>query len=60
VLRTGVEKDGHTLCPPMPFGPMGGFAGLTDADATAIADYLLHLPPMPNSVPSECFAPGAP
>jgi mono/diheme cytochrome c family protein len=57
VLHAGVDDAGKALCPPMPFGPMGGFAGLTDADANAIADYLLNLPAAANAVPNECFAP---
>ena len=29
VLSTGTDKMGRALCPPMPFGPMGAFGGLT-------------------------------
>jgi mono/diheme cytochrome c family protein len=60
VLHSGIDNEGHALCPPMPFGPMGGFAGLTDSDASDIANYLLHLQPAHNVIASECIAPGAP
>ena len=57
VLHVGVDNDGKLLCPPMPFGPMGGFGKLTEADATDIANYLLNLPAVQNARPSECFIP---
>jgi mono/diheme cytochrome c family protein len=41
-LQTGVRPDGRVLSPIMPWP---AFAKLTKADAGAIADYLLSLPP---------------
>ncbi len=60
VLHTGIDDEGKKLCPPMPFGPMGGFAGVTDEDATDIAGYLLGLPAVANQIPAVCVAPEAP
>lgn len=59
-LKRGVDEEHKPLCPPMPAGPMGAFAGLTDADAQDIAHYLLSLPPKVNAIPAECTPPGAP
>jgi mono/diheme cytochrome c family protein len=55
-IKRGEDKDqgGAALCPPMPAGPMSGYAGLTDADATDIAHYLLSIPPGGNEVPGDC------
>lgn len=50
-LKEGVNPDDHMLCPPMPSGPMGAFAGLTDDDASDIAAYLLSLEPAENEMP---------
>lgn len=50
VLKEGKEPDGHMLCPPMPFGPMGPYGGLMDADATDIANYIKSLPANKNKV----------
>jgi len=60
-LKHGEDKDqaGERLCPPMPAGPLGSFGGLTDADATDIAHYLLSLPPHDNLVPYDCSRGGA-
>jgi mono/diheme cytochrome c family protein len=57
VLATGKDNEGKMLCPPMPFGPMGAFAMLTDSDATDIANYILNVPAVDQARPSECFAP---
>ena len=38
VLKTGVNTDGLTICPPMPNGPNGAFGGLTDNDARDISN----------------------
>jgi mono/diheme cytochrome c family protein len=59
-LKKGVDKDNKGLCPPMPAGPMAAFGGITDADATDIAHYLLSLPPKVNMLPNQCTPPGAP
>src|SRR5699024_3664993 len=40
-LKQGIDNMHKPLCPPMPAGPMAAFGGLTDADATDIAHYLL-------------------
>lgn len=58
-LKLGFDEQHKPLCPPMPVGPMGGFGGLTDADAQDIAHYLLSLPPAQNAIPGECTPPGA-
>ena len=55
-LRTGVRPDGKTLLPPMPWPNM---SVLTDADAKAIAAYLMSLPPVKHEVP-DAVPPGQP
>ncbi len=47
-LRTGVRPDGRVLAPAMPWP---AYAGLTDEDAAAIAEFLLSSDPVLNSVP---------
>jgi mono/diheme cytochrome c family protein len=59
-LKQGLDEEHKPLCPPMPAGPMGAFGGLSDADATDIAHYLLSLTPKANTLPGECTPPGAP
>jgi hypothetical protein len=54
VLKTGRNKDGLAICPPMPNGPGGAFGGLTDNDARDIGNYLIHLPPVDNLIPNIC------
>ena len=44
VIQKGIDKDKTPLCPPMPFGPRGAFAGLKTADVHDIAEYITHLP----------------
>lgn len=56
-LKHGEDKDGGTLCPPMPAGPLGPFAGLSDEDASAIGHYLLSLAPGDNPIPVDCQPP---
>jgi hypothetical protein len=53
-LRHGEDKDGGSLCPPMPAGPVGPLAGLSDADVNDIAHYLLSLPAAENVIPVDC------
>jgi mono/diheme cytochrome c family protein len=53
-LRHGEDKDGGSLCPPMPAGPLGALAGLSEADASDIGHYLLSLPPAENVIPVDC------
>lgn len=55
-LKHGEDKDGGTLCPPMPAGPLGPFGGLSDEDASDIAHYLLSLPPGDNPIPVDCHS----
>jgi hypothetical protein len=58
ILKQGKDINGGGVCPPMPAGPMGPFGGLTDSDATDIANYLLTLRPINNPIPNDCVAPG--
>ncbi len=57
-LKMGLDKDGHGICPPMPVGPMGALGGLTDDDALDIAYYILSLPPIANTIATQCMVPG--
>jgi hypothetical protein len=54
VLKNGVDKDGVAICPPMPNGPNGAFGGITDSDALDIGNYIIHLPPIANTIPAIC------
>ncbi|HET6332375.1 MAG TPA: c-type cytochrome [Polyangiales bacterium] len=56
-IKKGVDKDKKPLCPPMPAGPMGAFADITDSDARDIAHYLLSLAPKDNMIPATCDVP---
>ena len=56
-LQKGLDKDGNKLCPPMPAGPKGPFAGMTDTDALAIGTYLLTIPPVDTGKIDPCKAP---
>jgi mono/diheme cytochrome c family protein len=49
VLKMGIDKDGKRVC-----SPMRSYAGMTDADASDIASYLLALPPKVNAIPMQC------
>jgi mono/diheme cytochrome c family protein len=55
-FRSGVKNDGSPVLPPMPWQD---FAALTDADAHAIAAYLMSLPPVKHKVP-DLLPPGKP
>ncbi|HEX5658757.1 MAG TPA: c-type cytochrome, partial [Polyangiales bacterium] len=59
VIKLGIDKDDKPLCPPMPSGAMAPFSGITDADATDIAHYLLSLAPKVNEL-SSCDIPTGP
>jgi mono/diheme cytochrome c family protein len=60
-IKRGEDKDqGSPLCAPMPSGPMGPFAGITDQDARDIAHYLLSIAPGDNLVAQDCQPPGFP
>jgi hypothetical protein len=54
VMKNGVDKDGVAICPPMPNGPNGAFGGLTDADRLDIGNYIVHLPPIDNTIAAVC------
>jgi len=47
-IRTGVRPDKRILNPPMPWQD---FSKLTDADAHALAAYLMSLPPVKHQAP---------
>ena len=49
-IQTDKDRDGKTLC-----SPMRANAVITTADATAIADYLLSVPPVVNTI-NACMA----
>jgi mono/diheme cytochrome c family protein len=55
-FRTGVKNDGKMLLPPMPWQT---FTNLTDADAHAIAAYLMSLPAVKHKMPDP-VPPGQP
>lgn len=55
LLKTAKDKMGGNVCPPMPI--KGAYQGLTDADMSDIADYVLALPPIDNAVTEMCVAP---
>jgi mono/diheme cytochrome c family protein len=57
VLLSGVDAAGDGVCPPMPSGPMGPFAGLTEDDAADIAAYIDALAPIDNAIPNGCAIP---
>ena len=59
-LKTGKDKDGTGICPPMPVGPQGAYGGLTDTDALDIANYIKSLPPAVNFVADMCTWPPLP
>lgn len=48
-IRTGIRPDGRVLAPAMPWRHYGA---LTNADASALAAYLMSLPPVSNQVPA--------
>jgi mono/diheme cytochrome c family protein len=55
LLKTAKDKTGGNVCPPMPI--KGAYQGLTDADMSDLADYILALPPIDNAVAATCVAP---
>jgi mono/diheme cytochrome c family protein len=57
VLKTGRDRNDAGICPPMPVGPMGAFGGLTNEDALDIANYIIGLPPIDNTVLNSCSLP---
>jgi mono/diheme cytochrome c family protein len=50
VIKNGMDPDGDVICPPMPAGPNGNFAGMTDDDASDVANYIMSLPGVDNAV----------
>jgi len=59
-VRQGTQKDGTSICPPMPSGPMGPFGQISDADVQDIAHYVLSLPGQENVVVGGCDVPHGP
>lgn len=57
VLKQGTDQEGTGICPPMPSGPMGNYANLTDDDALDIAHYIKSLPPVVSEVSDSCTWP---
>lgn len=55
LLKTAKDKTGGNVCPPMPI--KGAYQGLTDADMSDLADYILALPPIDNVIAGTCVAP---
>jgi mono/diheme cytochrome c family protein len=53
-LHADVDEKGRALCRPMPSGPFGGFAGLSQQDATDIGVYLTTLPPIDSGQIPVC------
>jgi mono/diheme cytochrome c family protein len=57
VIQHGRDREDAGVCPPMPSGPMGPFAGLTEQDVLDIATYIKGLPPIDNEIPNGCAIP---
>jgi hypothetical protein len=60
LLKTGVDKAGHTICGPMAVGPAGGYGKLTDTDANAIGVYLTTIPAVANAAADPSTEPACP
>jgi cytochrome c553 len=60
VLHEGSKMDGKPICPPMPAGKMAAYGGLTDADATDIANYIHSLPAKTNDTGANMCVPPPP
>lgn len=58
-LKTGVNKDGLTLCGAMPAASKG-YGGLTDDDARAIGVYLTTIPGVANAAADYSTEPACP
>lgn len=56
-IRSGKRLDGSPMLPPMPWQDLVAYS---DEDLTAIADYLLSLPPIVHAVPDRLPAGKAP
>jgi len=56
-IKQGNDRRGDGICPPMPFGPQEGYAGMTDEDALDIAQYLAALPPVVHAIDDQCKFP---
>jgi hypothetical protein len=59
-VKEGKDRDGKGICPPMPYGPMGPYGGLTAADAMDIANYIKSLPAKVNMIVDMCTFPFPP
>jgi mono/diheme cytochrome c family protein len=53
-LHGDVDAKGQPLCRPMPSGPSGGLAGLSQDDAADIGVYLTTLPPIESGEIPSC------
>ncbi len=56
-LKTNLDDQKQPLCRPMPGGPMGSYAALTDDDALDIALYITTLPPIDSGEIPQCPIP---
>ena len=54
LLKKGTDDEGQPICRPMPAGPAGTFAGLTDSDALDIGIYVTTLPPIESGDIPQC------
>ncbi|WP_394835960.1 c-type cytochrome [Pendulispora rubella] len=57
VIKSGQDRHGNGVCPPMPVGPIGHYVNMTDGDAMAVAKYLKVLPPIDHARPDDCIGP---
>lgn len=55
VIKTGKTDSGGGICPPMPVGPNGSYAGMTEAHSLAIGVYITTLAPIENGTDSGAF-----
>ncbi|MGC1685401.1 MAG: c-type cytochrome [Candidatus Acidiferrales bacterium] len=49
-IREGVDKDGHTLFPMMPYG---NYRSMSDEDLASVVVFLRSMPPVRNPLPSS-------
>jgi mono/diheme cytochrome c family protein len=57
LLKKGTDDQGQRTCRPMPAGPDGAHAGLTDVDALDIGMYLTTIPKLAGSDVPRCPVP---
>lgn len=56
-LQEGINPQERQICPPMPSGPHGAYAGMHDEDALALGHYLTTIPPVDNGELPFCTMP---